>query len=118
MAFSQWLVIYVPSVPLKLFGVMWGNAHIAALVALKPTAMQLITPNRMRGQVAAIALLSSNLIGYGTGATAIALVTDYIFRDSLAVGHSIMLVGTIGYAVGGMLLWLSFKAFKRLSGTG
>ena len=54
-------------------------------------ALQLMTPNRMRGQVTALFLLAANLIGLGLGPTVIAMVTDYIFMDEAAIGKSIAL---------------------------
>ncbi len=115
MASGGWMLVYVPYVPVKLFAIFFGSAHVAALVALKPTCMQLVTPGHMRAQVAAIGLFSANFIGYGSGSTVIALVMDYVFADPLSVGHSIFVVGTTGYALGAVLLYGSFRTFKRLS---
>ncbi len=114
-AAGGWILVYVPYISVKMFAIFSGSAHVAALVALKPTTMQLITPNHMRGQIAALALFSANFIGYGSGSTVVALVTDHVFKDPLAVGHSIFVVGTIGYGLGALLLFLSFKTFKQIS---
>lgn len=60
-------------------------------------ALQLITPNELRGQMTAVYFFIVNLIGLGLGPTAVALVTDFWFGDPLALGLSItVLAGTAG----------------------
>lgn len=59
-------------------------------------ALQEITPNRMRAQIAAAYMLGVNLIGAGLGPMAIALATDHLFRDPLALHKSLSLVAAVG----------------------
>jgi MFS family permease len=60
-------------------------------------ALQLITPNELRGQMTAVYFFIANLIGLGLGPTAVALFTDYVFGDPLALGYSLaVLAGTAG----------------------
>lgn len=57
-------------------------------------AMQILPPNQIRAQVSALFLLISNLIGLGLGTTAVALLTDRLFKQPAAVGQSLsILVG-------------------------
>ncbi len=58
---------------------------------LVPAATQLITPNELRGQMTAIYLLLTSMIGMGLGPTIVALLVDYHFRDTMAVGTSLAL---------------------------
>lgn len=44
-------------------------------------AIQVITPNEMRGQVSALYLFTIGVIGGGLGPTLVALVTDFVFAD-------------------------------------
>ena len=60
-----------------------------------PAAIVAIVPNQMRGQTAAVYLFIVNLIGLGVGPTAVALVTDYVFADDLALKWSMLIVGSI-----------------------
>lgn len=55
-------------------------------------AMQILPPNQLRAQVSALFLLISNLIGLGAGTTAVALLTDRLFKLPAAVGHSMSLL--------------------------
>jgi MFS family permease len=58
-------------------------------------ALQIITPNEMRGQVTALFLFIFNFVGYGLGPSFVAFLTDQFFgeanlRYSIAVGSAIM----------------------------
>lgn len=67
-------------------------------------AMQILPPNQLRAQVSALFLLISNLVGLGLGTTAVALLTDRLFRDPAAVGHSMsLLIGVATLACIGLL---------------
>jgi MFS family permease len=72
--------------------------------------LQLMTPNRMRGQVMAVYGLSSNLIGLGLGPTVIAMTTDYVFGYDEAIGKSIALCAVILCPIGAVILWRSLPA--------
>lgn len=55
-------------------------------------AMQILPPNQLRAQVSALFLLISNLIGLGLGTTAVAMLTDRLFKNPAAVGNSMSLL--------------------------
>ena len=77
----------------------------AAFGTLGPTATQVVTPGPIRAQVAAMWLMVVNLVGIGLGPTTIALVTDDVLRDEMALGTSIALVGTIAVVAGLVIVW-------------
>ncbi len=81
--------------------------------ALFPVVIQMATPPAIRSQVSAIILFFTNLAGLGLGATTVALVTDYVFRDEMALGHSLIVVGTIAYLLTVVLLFFTLKPFAR-----
>lgn len=74
--------------------------------------LQLMTPNRMRGQVIAIYTLVANLIGLGLGPTVVAATTDYVFGYDEAIGKSIALSAAVMCPLGGLLLWRSLPAIR------
>lgn len=76
-------------------------------------ALQLMTPNRMRGQVMALYLLAANLIGLGLGPTFIAATTDYVFGYDAAIGKSIALCSAILCPIGAFILWRSLPAIRK-----
>lgn len=77
-------------------------------------ALQLMTPNQMRGQVMALYLLTANLIGLGLGPTVIALATDYVFGYDAAIGKSIALCAAILCPVAAGILWRSLGSINEL----
>ncbi|MCA0201518.1 MAG: MFS transporter [Proteobacteria bacterium] len=82
----KWLSLTLISLN-ALFAFTWIGVNAAVL--------QIVTPNRMRGQVSAIYLFVANAISLGLGATTVALATDYIFKDDNMVGASIYLVSFV-----------------------
>ena len=72
-----------------------------------------VTPSQMRGQVSAVYLFTINLIGLGAGPTAVALVTDHVFRNDNLVGSSILLVATAANVLSALILWNGLKSYVR-----
>jgi MFS family permease len=82
-------------------------------MACAPTAIQLATPNQLRAQVSAIYMLALNIITALIGPTGVGLVTDYVFKDEMAVGASMALVVGICMPLAVVLLWLSRTPFRN-----
>jgi MFS family permease len=61
-------------------------------VALIIAALQVITPNAMRGQVVALFFFLASILGNGLGPTLVAVVTDYVFGNEAMVGAAISTV--------------------------
>jgi MFS family permease len=76
-------------------------------------ALMEVTPARMRGQAAAIMLFIGNIVGLGFGPTAIALFTDYVFRDDNLVGSSLLIVCTAMQLLAAILFATGIKPFLR-----
>ena len=75
-------------------------------------ATQMLTPNQLRAQVSAKFLLISNLIALGVGTTAVALITDRYYQDTLMVGHSISIVNAVAGCIGVFLLYKGCQYYK------
>lgn len=75
-------------------------------------ALQEITPNQMRGQVTAIYLFVTNFFGIGLGPTLVALATDRLFRNDMALGNSIAATAVIAGPVALVLLVLALKPYR------
>ena len=67
----------------------------------------------MRGQTAAVYLFIVNLIGLGVGPTAVALVTDYVFANDLALKWSMLIVGTAANLAAIALLWAGLQPYRE-----
>lgn len=82
-------------------------------VGLGPAALNLITPNQIRGQAIAIYNFGINLIGLGVGPTFVALITDYIFKDTAALRHSLAIFTVIIALIALASLWLGLKPYRE-----
>ncbi|NIM69911.1 MAG: MFS transporter [Xanthomonadales bacterium] len=77
------------------------------------SALQMVTPLRMRAQVSAVYLFVVNLLGIGFGGTATALVTDYVFRDGMRLHHAMSSIAAVAGLTAIVMLWLSLRPFRR-----
>ena len=77
-------------------------------------ALQLMTPNRMRGQVSATYFMVANLLGLGLGPTVVAACTDYLFGDDRAIGKSLALTAAVLCPLGGAILWSGLGSIRRV----
>lgn len=86
-----------------------GQASQGVMLA----AIQDVTPNQLRGQVTAIALLAVNLLGMGLGATVIAAITDFGFGDQSALRYSISITGAITLPLIIVMLVAALPHYRR-----
>lgn len=97
-----------------LWVIMFFNVFTVAMpFGVAPAAIQEVMPNSMRGQASAIYLFVITLIGLGIGPTAVALVTDYVFQDDMAVRYSIFWVASVITIGAVVLLWLGIKPYRE-----
>ncbi|MGZ8345661.1 MAG: MFS transporter [Allosphingosinicella sp.] len=100
-----------PGAALTLFALAPVGAGI--MQAASTTSMMMLTPNRMRSQVAAFFFLIVTLIGSLSGPTLIAALTDYAFADEAALRYSIALVAVTGLGSALVLLGFVRSAYRR-----
>jgi MFS family permease len=87
------------------FGSIYGGLQAAAIQAL--------TPNRMRGQVAALYLTVANMIGLGLAPTWTAWMTENLFGGPLDVGKSLAVTTAVSLTLGVLLLAIALKPAQR-----
>ena len=75
------------------------------IFAVVPPLLQLITPNQIRGQVAAIFSFFNNVLGLMVGATYVALITDFVLGDPARLHHSLAIVAATVLPVSCLLTW-------------
>ncbi len=86
---------FIEQAPLGIAAISIATFFSAFQGGLSGGVLQLMTPNQMRGQLAAIYFFCSNLIGLGLGPTIVAATTDYVFGYDAAIGKSLALTGAI-----------------------
>ena len=88
---------------------------LSAPVAAAAAVVQEIMPNRMRGVASSILILSNNLLGLTIGPTSVALLNDYVFKDEMALGWSLLIVSLISFSVATVFFYIALKWGKRSS---
>jgi MFS family permease len=96
---------------LLMFGVVVFLFSVPSAVA--PTALQLITPNEMRGQVTSFFGLTSVVIGLGCGPPLVALLTDHVFRDSGRIAYSLSFMGGLTALASSLMMALCLRPYAR-----
>jgi hypothetical protein len=97
------------SLAMMAVGTLIGQASQGVMLA----AIQDVTPNQLRGQVTAIALLFVSLVGTGLGASVIAAITDFGFGDQAALGYSIAIAGAAVLPIIVALLLVALPHYRR-----
>ncbi|MBX3594703.1 MFS transporter [Sphingomonas sp.] len=90
-------------------GTLIGQASQGVMLA----ALQDVTPNQLRGQVTAIALLIVNLLGMGLGAAVIAAITEFGFGDQSALRYSIAITGAVTLPLILAMLAIALPDYRR-----
>lgn len=85
-------------------------------VGLAPAAVNYITPNQLRGQAIAIYIFVVALTGMSLGPTTVALITDFVFQDPLALRYSMAIFTVIFAVMAFTLLWLGLKPYRHSAG--
>lgn len=118
-----WMAIVMT--PAAIFATLVPNPYVTLLLATPVTALSYglfavvpgilhaITPNEMRGQTGSMFSLFNNVIGMVLGASLVALLTDFVFRDPKAVGYSMAIVSLLMLPASTLLLATSLKHFRR-----
>ena len=98
------LILYVDGIALLLaIGLL--SYLVTTPMTLMTTTLQLVTPNLFRGRASGVHVVATNLLGLGFGPTYVAWLTERVFADSMAVGHS-MMVQSITFGLGAAICYL------------
>ncbi len=102
---------------ISIIGLPWQSNAVGALLcigcasffvtlplALITYTLQTVTPNEMRGVIAGVYVVSTNIIGLGLGPTLVAAVTDYFFADPDRVADALTIVCVVVAPIAMLLL--------------
>lgn len=84
-----------------------------AATACGLTALMVATPNQMRAQASAMYYLVVNVFGLTVGPTGIALFTDYVFRDTLALRYSVACVSVLAGVLAITFLFYNLRQYRK-----
>jgi MFS family permease len=101
---NGWLALALSAVNLIVLG---GTG------ACTNSILQIISPNRMRGQITAIFFLFYNLIGQGLSPWFIGLFTDIVLKDESHLRYALLAVTLLFTPASLFVLWLGMKPYQR-----
>jgi MFS family permease len=92
---------------------LWALTFFCAMIGVGPAnaAVQMITPNQMRGQIRAAYQFVFNVVGFGAGPFIVALFTDYVFGYDGALRYSLATVAAIIGPAAAILTWYGMKPY-------
>lgn len=85
----------------------------AAYIGVAAAAVQMVTPNQLRGLATALYLFSVNMMGLAIGSSVVAGLTDFVFEDESAVRHSLTAVAACLLPLAALLFWKGLPAFAQ-----
>jgi MFS family permease len=98
--------------PYLALAVMALNNFVAMIVpAPQNAALQIITPNQMRGQVTALFLFIFNVVGFGLGPTLVAVFTDFVFGNESQLRYAMVAASAIIGPLAALVIWLGLKPY-------
>jgi MFS family permease len=115
------LQVFFPLVPNPWFAiVLLGLQNFMAAWAIGPqnAALQVITPNRMRGQVTALFIFVLNFVGFGVGPTFIALITDFVFGSEEQLRYAMVLAAIVMEPLAAYIFWKGMKPYGEMVARG
>ena len=92
--------------------------HLFVFVASMPlvisaTVLQIVTPNQLRAQVSAVYMLFLNLITALVVTTGIGFITDFWFKDEMALGQSIIASNLLSMSFAFICLYIAMSNFNK-----
>jgi MFS family permease len=72
-----------------------------------------ITPNQMRGQLTAVYIFVTNILGMAVGTSVLAAFTDFLYRDDALLHYSIATSVAIFYPAAALLFWYCLPAYRK-----
>lgn len=90
------------------------NGFVAAWV-LGPqnAAIQVVTPNELRGQISALGIFIINVFGYGLGPVFLTTVTVVVFGSEQALGYGMSLVAAVLGPIAAITIWWGMKDYAE-----
>jgi len=91
-----------------------GMVLSAAYIGVLAASFTLITPNRMRGQVTAIYIFSTSILGMAVGISCVAWFTDFVFTSDELLHYSLATTNAIFYPAAAFLFWRCMPAYRKV----
>lgn len=90
-------------------GMLMAGSYLGVLAV----SFVVITPNEMRGQITAIYLFVTNILGMAVGTSVLAAFTDFLFKDDALLHYSVATACGLFYPLAAVSFWFSLPAYRQ-----
>ena len=102
-----------------------GNATATLILLLPATLLSgsylgvmavsfvVISPNQLRGQLTAVYIFVTNILGMAVGTSVLAAFTDFLYQDDALLHYSIATAVAVFYPAAALLFWYCLPAYRR-----
>lgn len=101
---SPWLALAMSGI---------GSALMLLAAPSLNAALQIVTPNRMRGQMTALYMFVMFAVGGGFGPTFFALLTQHLWGDEALLNYTFATSGAVLFPAAALLYWYGVKPYRE-----
>lgn len=109
-------MIAAPLMPSPWLALGMGGIGTALMLMAAPSlnsALQVVTPNEIRGQITALYLFTMTAVGGGLGPTYFAFLTQYVWGDEALLRYAIATSAAISFPLAAITYWAGVKPYRR-----
>lgn len=106
------LVPLMPTPEIALGVLVFGSIGGAWVTAMGAASLMMVCPNQMRGQISALYYFVISLLGLTVGPSAVAIVTDFVFKDEMMLRYSLALTCGVACVVAIVVLTYNLKLYR------
>lgn len=115
-ALSTPFMVLGPLMPSPWLALALGGMGSALMLFSAPSlnaAMQIVTPNEMRGQMTALYLFTMSAIGGGLGPTYIAFLTEHVWGDPMLLRYALATSAAILFPLSAVTYWSGIRPYRQ-----
>jgi MFS family permease len=108
-------MILMPLMPWPWLALAMSGVASAVMLVAAPSmnaALQVVTPNQMRGQVTALYVLTMTAIGMGMGPTFFAFLTEYVWGGEMLLRYSVVTSAIVLFPAAALVYWSGLKPYR------
>ncbi|MXO59965.1 MFS transporter [Altererythrobacter salegens] len=109
-------MIVMPLMPSPWLALLAGGLGPALMLVAAPslnTALQIVTPNQMRGQVTAIYLFVMMAAGGSIGPTLVAFLTQEVFGNEAMLRYALATSAAIAFPLAAATYWYGLRVYRE-----
>ena len=110
------LMILWPLMPNPWAALAMSGAGTALMLFAAPSlnsAMQIVTPNGMRGRITALYLFMMTAVGGGFGPTLFAMITNNVLRDESLIRYTMAGTAALLFPLAALVYWAGVKPYGK-----